>query len=95
VVEERRGLRFALEALERLAVGAELEGERLEGDVAVQDRVERLVHLAHGPAAELVDDPVLADPLAIHAVICQKCACGQQTMLSRGRRLTGAVLCPL
>ena len=34
----------------------------------VQDGVVGLVHLAHRAAAELADDPVFADPLAIHAV---------------------------
>ena len=69
VVQQGRRLGLALEALQRLVVGAEAGRERLEGDEAVQYGVVGLVHLAHRAAAELADDRVLANPLAIHAVI--------------------------
>ena len=81
VVEQGRRLGLALEALQGLVVGAEAGGERLEGDEAVQHGVVGLVDLAHRAAAELADDRVLADPLAIHAVICRPR--GQQTMVAR------------
>ena len=68
VVEERRRLRLALEALQGLVAGVEPGGDRLQGHEAVEDRVPGLVDLAHRPAAELADDLVLADPLALHAV---------------------------
>ena len=61
VVEQRRRLRLALEALERLVAGPRPRGERLQGDEAVEDGVVGLVDLAHRAAAELADDPVLAD----------------------------------
>ena len=68
VVEERRRLRLALEALQGLVAGGDPGAERLQGHEAVEDRVPGLVDLAHRAAAELADDLVLADPLALHAV---------------------------
>jgi hypothetical protein len=68
VVEQRRRLRLALEALQGLVPGRDVRVERLERDEAVEDRVPGLVDLAHRAAAELADDLVLADPLAVHAV---------------------------
>ena len=83
VVEQGRGLGLALEALERLVVGAEPGGERLERDEAVQDRVVGLVDLAHRAAAELADDRVLANPLAIHALICRPELRANSAMVAR------------
>ena len=68
VVEKRRRLRLALEALQGLVAGGDPGGERLQGHEPVEDRVLGLVDLAHRAAAELADDLVLSDPLELHAV---------------------------
>ncbi len=68
VVEEGGRLGLALEALEGLVAGRRAHGERLQGDEAVEDGVLGLVDLAHRAVAELTDDPVLADALAVHSV---------------------------
>jgi hypothetical protein len=68
VVQQGGRLGLALEALERLVAPAEMDGERLQGDVALENGVVGLVHLAHRAAAELAHDPVLADPLVVHSL---------------------------
>ena len=61
VVELRRGLGLALEARRKSGSSARARRDRLEGHVAVQERVVGLVDLAHRALADLPDDPVLAD----------------------------------
>jgi hypothetical protein len=62
-------LRFALEALLHLGVVGEVRWENLDRDRAVQPRVGRLVHLAHGPPRKRGDDlvrPVFRTGLECH-----------------------------
>ena len=68
VVQQGGRLGLALEAFERFVAAAEVHGQRLQRDVAVEDGVVGLVHLAHGAAAELAHDLVLADPLVVHSL---------------------------
>ena len=55
-------LRLALEAHLQLRVVGDVRHHDLEGDLAVEHRVLREVHDAHGALAEGLDDVVLADP---------------------------------
>jgi hypothetical protein len=56
-------LGFAVEALDRLLRGILPGDEDLQGDGAVQLRVEGLVDDAHAPAADLLEDLVRAEGL--------------------------------
>src|SRR5712692_9495030 len=66
VVEGGGGARFALEALERLAIARKLLGQKLQGDAAAEARVFGLVNHAHAAAPELLNDAIVGNGLADH-----------------------------
>src|SRR5262249_22532149 len=70
VVQARRRLRLAEEALAGLAFRAGAPGDRLDRHQTVQERVVRLEDLAHRALADLADDLVFADLLEVHP--CRK-----------------------
>ena len=61
-----RGPRLLEEAPAALLVAAQLLGDDLDRDVAVEDRVVGAEHLPHRSLADLRVDPVLADLLGLH-----------------------------
>ena len=61
----RGGPRFAAQALTVRRVAREMRRERLERDQASQPRIGRQIHAAHGSAAELASDLVMADESAL------------------------------
>ena len=67
VVQRGRSLGFPLETAEGLCIVGEFVGKELQGDVAAQLEVFRLVHHAHSAAADLAEDAVVRDGLADHA----------------------------
>ena len=64
MVERACGLRFEREPPEAIVVCRERRGYDLEGDVAVETGVSRLVDLAHPPRAERREDFVRTDTAA-------------------------------
>jgi hypothetical protein len=52
------GFGFPLKAAKRLCVVGEFIGKELQGDVATELEVFRLVHHTHAPAADLAQDAV-------------------------------------
>jgi hypothetical protein len=66
MVESRHRLRLALEALDEQRVGRQPCWEHLEGDSAVESRVESRVDLAHSSRTELAGDPVVSELAADH-----------------------------
>jgi len=66
VVQRRRGLGFPLKTAEGLCVFGEFVGQELQGDVAAELEVFRLVHNTHPAAAELLHNAVVRDGLADH-----------------------------
>src|SRR6185295_17961431 len=64
MVERRGGLGLADEAPLLLLGSAALRGEELQGDEPVEPQVARLVHDAHAPAAEALEDLVVRDGAA-------------------------------
>src|SRR6266851_6617943 len=54
---------FPLETAEGLWVVGEFVGKELQGDVATELEVFRLVHNTHTPAADLADDAVMGNRL--------------------------------
>ena len=63
VMQPRRGLGLALEPLDHLAVGARPGREDLQGHVAAQRLLDRLVNDPHPAPADLADDPIIAERL--------------------------------
>ena len=63
VVQRGRGLGLALEAAESLCVVGEFVGKELQGDVATELQVFRLIDHAHSPAADLAKDAVMGNRL--------------------------------
>jgi len=47
VVQRRRGPRFLLETEEAFGIARHLRWQHFHGDVAVQSRIARAIHLAH------------------------------------------------
>ena len=66
MVEGGGGARFALEALERLAIARKLLGQKLQRHAAAQARVFGFVDHTHTAAPELLDDAIVRDGLADH-----------------------------
>ena len=64
VVQRGRSLGFPLEAAEGLCVVGEFIGEELQGDVATELEVFRLVDHAHSAAADFAEDAVMGNRLA-------------------------------
>ena len=54
---------FPLEAGERLCITREFVGKELQGDVAIQLQVFRLIHYAHAPTADFAEDAVMGNRL--------------------------------
>ena len=63
MIQCRGGLGFALKTAECLRVFGYLVGQELEGDVATEFEVFRLIHDAHTPTADPAEDPVMGDCL--------------------------------
>ena len=66
MIEAGGGLRFLHEALAFVDVQDPVPREHLEGNEPVQARVPRLVHGAHAPLAEDLDDLVVQQALTDH-----------------------------
>jgi hypothetical protein len=47
MIERRQDFRFALESRQPLAIVGDISGQDLEGDLALQLRIPRPIHLAH------------------------------------------------
>src|SRR5262245_47125566 len=60
VMQLRRRLRLAAEALQGTSVAREPDRQQLEGDAASQRQLLRLVDDAHAATAQLADNPVTA-----------------------------------
>jgi hypothetical protein len=58
-----RSLGFPLETAESLCVVGEVVGKELQGDVATELQVFRLIHNSHAPAADFAEDAVMGDRL--------------------------------
>ena len=67
VVQRGRGLGLPLKTAEGLSVFGELVGKELQGDVAAELQVFRLVHNTHPAAAQLLYNAIVRDGLADHA----------------------------
>ena len=63
VVQGGRSLGLPLESAEGLCIVGEFVGKELQGDVATELEVFRLVHHAHAPAADLAEDAVMGNRL--------------------------------
>ena len=66
VVEGGGAARFAVEAIAGRRVPGEVRRQELERDMALEVRVEGLVHDPHAPTAHLLEDLVVRDRLAGH-----------------------------
>ncbi len=66
VIERRGEARLTLESIERLRVGGELGRQELERDLTPQSGVFRAVNHPHAPAAEAIENPVMADDGPYH-----------------------------
>jgi hypothetical protein len=66
MVERRGEAGLALEPLEGIGIGQKVGREHLDRDLAVQPEILRPVHRAHSSRAELVEYPVVGDPLPDH-----------------------------
>ena len=56
MIERGEQLRFALEPRQAVRIERELRGQHLQGDFAIQLRVARAIHLAHGARTKRGDD---------------------------------------
>ena len=63
MVQRGRGLGLPLEAAEGLRILGEFVGKELQGDVATELEVFRLVHHTHAPAADPAEDAVMGNRL--------------------------------
>ena len=66
VVQRRGGLGLALETPPALGVADGFAGEELQGDRALEPRVERAIDDSHPALAKLAEDPVMGDRLFGH-----------------------------
>src|SRR5262249_28292546 len=64
VTQRRQRLCFAREARETLGIAREQIGQHLDGDVPIELRVARAIHLAHPAGADGADDFVRAEARA-------------------------------
>ena len=67
MIQLRGGAGLAHEAVERFAVIGQIVRDELQGDVAAEPRVLRLVNHAHAAAAKLPHNAVVGNCLADHA----------------------------
>jgi len=63
VVQRGRSFRLPLETAEGLCVVGEFVGKELQGDVATELEVLRLIHNAHAPTADPAEDAVVGNRL--------------------------------
>jgi hypothetical protein len=63
MVQRGRSFGFALETAESLCIIGEFVGKKLQGDVATELQVFRLIHDAHASAANLAQDAVMGNCL--------------------------------
>src|SRR6266481_674327 len=63
MVQRGRSFRFPPESAEGLRVVGEFVGQELQGDVAAELQVFRLIHHTHTPAADPAEDAVMGDGL--------------------------------
>src|SRR5688500_14171872 len=59
--ERRKRLRFALEPRETFGIGGNGFRQELEGDIALEPRIARLVDLSHAAGSEQGDDLIRPD----------------------------------
>ena len=67
VVQRGRGLGFPLKTAEGLCVLGELVGKKLQGNLATELQVFRLVDNTHPAAAQLLHNVIVRDGLADHS----------------------------
>src|SRR4051794_3626053 len=72
MVQGRRGLRLALEAVERLRVLRQRFRQELERDGPAEPRILGFVHHPHATAAQLPGDAVMRERLADHAILISR-----------------------
>ena len=63
MVQGGRGLGFPLEAAESLRVVGDFVGQKLQGDMATELQVFRLIHHTHAPTSDPAEDAVVGDRL--------------------------------
>src|SRR5258708_20162044 len=63
MIQRGRSFRFPPESAEGLRVVGEFVGQELQGDVAAELQVFRLIHHTHTPAADPTGDPLIGDLL--------------------------------
>src|SRR4051812_45560200 len=68
MVQGRSGAGFAQEPLPAVRILHFTGGQNLDGDVAVQTRVQRLIDLAHAAFADLLHDLIVEYGLSDHRV---------------------------
>jgi hypothetical protein len=66
MIQRRGGARFALEALDRLAVAGQVLRQELQRDGALEPQILGPVDDAHAAGTECLDDPVMRDAFADH-----------------------------
>ena len=66
MVEGGGGLCFALESFQRLSGCNQFLRKELQGDMAFEAQILRLIHHAHSAAAKLFQDPVMRNGFANH-----------------------------
>jgi hypothetical protein len=64
MIERREDFGFALESRQPFAIVGDISGEDLDGDLALQPRIARPIHLSHTAGAKLRDDLVRTDLLS-------------------------------
>jgi hypothetical protein len=67
MIQGGSGLRFPLEAPQRLGITGNFFGQELEGNEAMQPRIFGLINHSHATATESLDDAVVRDGLANHS----------------------------
>jgi hypothetical protein len=91
VVQPGRGLRLAAEALQVGALGHQVAGEDLEGDVPAKRFLQRLVDHAHAAASHLAEDAILAEAVRRFGPGCFRGAGAAQVLdelvRQRGQRI--------
>ena len=69
MVQRGGGLRFLDEAAAALGIARHFRRQHFDGDKAVEPRVLRLVDIAHAARAQLLEQLVLKNSFADHAVL--------------------------
>src|SRR5882672_5289080 len=71
MIQSRSRSRLPLKTFERLGIAGELRRKKLQGDVAAEFEVFRLVNHSHTPASKFGQDAVVRDGLSDHGVETQ------------------------